>query len=143
MANFNMNKVILGGRMVADPELKQTNSGKSVVSFSMAVNRRYQKDGDQKADFISVVAWNQTAEFVAKYFGKGSSIGIVGSIQTRTWEDTKGQKRYATEVIAEEAYFVDSKSEAGGGNSGGYVPDQYKESAPNFQDINSDEELPF
>lgn len=146
MANFNMNKVILGGRMTADPELKQTNSGKSVVSFSMAVNRRYQKDGEQKADFISVVAWNQTAEFVAKYFGKGSSIGIVGSIQTRTWEDTKGQKRYATEVIADEAYFVDSKSEAGGSNSGGnsgYVPEQYQQAAPNFQDINSDEELPF
>lgn len=145
MANFNMNKVILGGRITANPELKKTNSGKSVLSFSMAVNRRFQKDGEQKADFINVVAWNQTAEFIAKFFGKGSSICIVGNLQTRTWEDSNGQKRYATEVIADEALFVDSKGESAGpgGSNSGYVPENYKESAPQFQEITSDDELPF
>lgn len=148
MANFNLNKVILGGRMAADPELKQTNSGKAVTSFNMAVNRRYQKDGEQKADFISVVAWNQTAEFIAKYFRKGSSICIVGNLQTRTWEDSSGNKRYATEVIADEALFVDSKGESAGGANGGsnsgYVPEQYQQTAaPQFEEIKSDDELPF
>lgn len=141
MANFNINKVILGGRLAADPELKQTNSGTAVVSFNLAVSRRFQKDGEQKADFITVVAWKQTAEFIAKYFQKGSSICIVGNIQTRTWTDQNGQKRYATEVIADEALFVDSKSETG--NTGGaYVPDQYK-TEPQFENIESGEELPF
>ena len=143
MANLNLNKVILGGRLTSDPELKTTNSGTAVVSFSIAVNRRYQKAGEQKADFINVVAWKQTAEFVSKYFKKGSSICIVGSLQTRSWTDQSGQKRYATEVIADEANFVDSKAETGGGNAGNtYVPEQYQ-AAPQFEEISNDDELPF
>lgn len=141
MANFNLNKVILGGRMTADPELRQTNSGTAIASFSIAVNRRFQKDNDAQVDFINVVAWKNTAEFIAKYFKKGSSICVVGNIQTRTWTDSNGQKRYTTEVIAEEANFVDSKNEAGVSNAG-YVPQQYQ-SAPKYEEINTEDELPF
>lgn len=100
MANFNLNKVILGGRMVRDPELRQTSSGIPVTSFSIAVNRKYtsQQDsatGGPTADFINVVAWRSQAEFVCKYFRKGSSICVVGSIQTRSWEDKNGQSSMA------------------------------------------------
>ena len=116
MANFNLNKVILGGRLVRDPELRQTNSGIPVTSFSIAVDRRYQSqdsaNGGQSADFINIVAWRQRAEFVCKYFKKGSSICIVGSLQSRSWTDANGQKKYATEVVADECNFVDTKGEA-------------------------------
>ena len=107
MANFNLNKVILGGRVTADPELKRTPQGVSVTSFSIAVNRRGK---DAQTDFINCVAWRQTAEFICKFFKKGSSICVSGSIQTRTYEE-RNTKRYITEVVAEEAFFVDSKSE--------------------------------
>ena len=119
MANFNLNKAILGGRMTADVELKQTPSGVAVCSFSIAVNRRVAKDAEQQVDFINCVAWRQTAEFIAKYFRKGSSICIVGQIQ----------KRYATEVVADEAYFVDSKSDVGQAPAP-YIPDAYAPTAP-------------
>ena len=114
MANFNFNKVILGGRLTADPELKTTPSGISVTSFTVAVNRRYGgKAGEEaQADFFYVTAWRQTAEFITRYFRKASSICIMGSIQTRTWIDQNGQKRFATEIVADEAYFVDAKSES-------------------------------
>ena len=139
MANFNLNKVILGGRLTADPELKTTPSGVSVTSFSIAVNRSHKgKDGEVQADFISVTAWRGTAEFICRYFKKGSSICVVGSIQTRTWTDGQGAKRYATEVVAEEAYFVDSKSDGSAAvkpDASMYVPEQYQ--------VQSDEELPF
>ena len=112
MANFNLNKVILGGRLTADPELKTTPSGLSVTTFTVAVNRRTAKAGETpQADFISVTAWRQTAEFITRYFRKASSICIVGSIQTRSWTDQQGQKRFATEIVADEAYFVDAKNE--------------------------------
>lgn len=110
MANFNFNKVILGGRITADPELKTTASGVSVTSFSIAVKRKNTKE--DKTDFINCIAWRNTAEFIQKYFSKGSSICVVGNLQTRTWEDGNGNKRFATEVIVEEASFVDSKSDA-------------------------------
>ena len=110
MANFNFNKTILGGRMTADPELKTTPSGVSVTSFSIAVKRK--NTNEDKTDFINCIAWRGTAEFIQKYFSKGSSICVVGNLQTRTWEDNNGNKRYATEVIVEEASFVDSKSDA-------------------------------
>ena len=115
MASFNFNKVILGGRLTADPELKSTASGVSVTSFTVAVNRRFQpKDSTEKqADFLNVTAWRQTAEFVCSHFRKASSICIVGSLQTRTWTDPQGQKRYATEIVADETYFVDSKADSG------------------------------
>ncbi len=158
MANFNFNKVILGGRLTADPELKTTPTGVSVTSFSIAVNRQYRsKNGEEpQADFINVTAWRQTAEFITRFFHKASSICIVGSIQTRSWTDQQGQKRYATEVVADEAFFVDAKSENPGGfqPAGGtaYMPDNYgtpaystpAQSGPaKFEEVQSDEELPF
>lgn len=142
MANFNLNKVILGGRVTADPEFKATPQGISVCSFSVAVNRR-SKDGQAPADFINCQAWRATAEFIHRYFKKGSSICLVGSIQTRTWNDQQGNKRYATEVIVDEAYFVDSKSDnaapAFGMDSASFQTQQ----APKFEEIAGDDDLPF
>lgn len=104
--------MIIGGRLTDTPVLKTTPSGLSVTTFTVAVNRRTAKAGETpQADFINVTAWRQTAEFITKYFRKASSICIVGSIQTRSWTDQQGQKRFATEIVADEAYFVDSKSE--------------------------------
>ena len=144
MANLNLNKVILGGRLTADVELKQTPNGVSVCSFSLAVNRKYQAEGQQQTDFINCVAWRNTAEFISKYFRKGSSLCVVGQIQTRSWTDNNGQKRFATEVIVDEAMFVDSKSDGGQAPSGGYIPDAYTAPAvPNFEEQNVDDDLPF
>lgn len=137
MANLNLNKVILGGRVTSDIELKQTNSGVSVCSFSIAVNRRTGKDKEQQTDFITCQAWRATAEFISKFFGKGSSICVVGSIQTRSWEDQNGQKRYATEVVVDEAMFVDSKSDT---QTTDYIPDAFK---PDLEPVNVDDGLPF
>ena len=155
MSSLNLNKVVLCGRMTADPELKQTASGIAVVSFTLAVNRRYQsKSADgaqaQQADFITVVAWRQTAEFISRYFRKGSALCITGSIQTRSWQDQQGQKRYTTEVVADEAMFVDSKNESGSA-SGQYGADSYNApayssapaSAPKFEELKTDDDLPF
>lgn len=141
MANFNLNKVILGGRLTADVELKQSTSGLSVCSFNLAVGRKVGKDKEQQTDFISCVAWRNTAEFISRYFKKGSSLCIVGSIQTRTWTDQNNQKRYATEVIVDEVMFVDSKSDGGQAPSGGYIPDAY--TAPNIEELKEDDDLPF
>ena len=104
------NKVILVGNLTADPELKQTPSGVSVTSFTIAVQRPFQNGEDKKADYINVVAWRNTAEFVTKYFNKGRAILICGRLQVRSWEKD-GQKRYATEVVADEAQFVDKKQD--------------------------------
>lgn len=110
-----MNKAILVGRLTADPELKVTTSGTKVCSFSLAVNRRFVRAGEErKADFINCVAWRQTAEFICNYFAKGRMLGVVGSIQTRDWTDNDGRKRYATEVIVDEAYFTESKGSSEG-----------------------------
>lgn len=144
MANFNLNKTILGGRLTADPELKQTTSGISVCSFTLAINRKFAKESEQQVDFINCVAWRQTAEFICKYFKKGSSLCIAGSIQTRSWTDNNGQKRYATEVVADEAMFVDSKSEGGQAQPGAYIPEAYTTpAAPNFEELKEDDDLPF
>ena len=112
MANFNFNKVIIGGRLTADPELHTTPTGVSVVSFTIAVNRRFTKGEESTADFFTVTAWRQTAEFVSKYFRKASSICIVGHLQTKNWTDQEGNKHYSVEIEAEEANFVDTKNEA-------------------------------
>lgn len=114
MANFNFNKVILGGRLTADPELKTTPSGISVTTFTIAVNRRFGgKNGEEApTDFFSVTAWRQTAEFITRYFRKASSVCVAGSIQNRSWTDQNGQKRFVTEIVADEAYFVDAKADA-------------------------------
>lgn len=147
--SLNLNKVVLAGRMTADPELKQTASGISVLSFTIAVNRGYvsknSDQGERQADFITVVAWRQTAEFISKYFRKGSAICVTGSIQTRSWQDQQGQRRYATEVVADEAMFVDSRGESG--SSDGYQTPSFSSvgavSAPNFEEHNTDDDLPF
>lgn len=147
MANFNFNKVILGGRLTADPELKTTPSGVSVCSFSIAVNRRFSnKDtGENQTDFINVTSWRQTAEFVSRYFHRGSSICITGSIQTRSWTDPQGQKRYATDVVAEEVHFVDSKTDSGSSVADGLGAPAFNNAGDNakFEEISEDEELPF
>ena len=110
MANFNFNKVILGGRLTADPELMTTPSGIHVTTFRIAVNRKA-ANGESVADFITVTAWRQTADFITTFFRKASLICVVGSLQTRKWTDNQGQKRYAVNVVADEAYFVDAKRE--------------------------------
>ena len=155
MSNLNLNKVVLAGRLTADPELRQTPSGVSVTSFSIAINRRFSRNneqGEQQTDFINVVAWRQTAEFITKYFRKGSAICVTGSIQTRSWQDNQGQKRYATDVVVDEAMFVDSRSESGNAQGGSYVPDAYNSapsyssnagSTPNFEELTTDDDLPF
>ena len=155
MASFN--KVILIGNMTADPELKQTTGGISVCSFSIAVNRRFAKaeQGQQNVDFINIVTWRQQAEFVSRYFKKGNPILICGQLQTRTWTDNQGQKRYATDVVADEVSFVGPATQnapsvpaqAPVGN--GYTPDAYGapafNSAPGatFEEIPNDGDLPF
>ena len=154
MANFNLNKVIMGGRLTADPELKQTTSGVSVCTFSIAVNRRFtSKDSTQQsqADFFNVTAWRATAEFVSKYFRKGSSICVIGSLQNRTWNDQQGVKHYATDIIADEVNFVDSRSESGASSHASYTPDAYSApsyasdaaAAPKFEELKTDDDLPF
>ena len=152
MSNLNLNKVVLCGRLTADPELKQTQNGIAVVSFSLAINRRFTRGADgqnnSQADFINCVAWRQTAEFISRYFKKGSSLCVTGSIQTRTWNDNTGAKRYATDVVVDEAMFVDSRADNAGAAS--YVPDAYGSpsfssgvDAPNFEEIKTDDDLPF
>ena len=156
MSALNLNKVVLAGRMTADPELKQTPSGVSVLRFTLAVNRRFSRganggEGEQQTDFITLVAWRQTAEFISKYFRKGSALCVTGSIQTRSWQDQQGQKRYATDVVVDEAMFVDSRNESGNAQ-GGYMPDAYNSApsyssnagaTPNFEELTTDDDLPF
>lgn len=106
-----MNKAILVGRLTRDPELRTTANGASVCSFTIAVNRRFKNaSGGYDADFINCVAWRQQAEFLSKYFSKGRMVGIVGSIQTRNYDNKEGQRVYVTEVSVDEVDFVDSKS---------------------------------
>ena len=147
----SLNKVILMGNLTADPEYKTTPSGVAVTTFSIAVSRRYAKQGDEvTADFFNIVAWRGLAEFVSKYFTKGSALCVTGSIQTRSWQDQQGQRRYATEVVVDEAMFVDSRNESG---SVGYTPDAYAApapafstpvaEAPNFEELKADDDLPF
>ena len=152
----DLNKVILMGHMTADPELKQTNTGISVCSFSIGVNRRYSKadQGQQSVDFLNIVAWRQQAEFVSRYFKKGSSIVVCGSLQTRNWTDTQGQKRYVTEVVADEVSFG-APAAASQGAAGdrpaaqGYTPAAYgtpsfnNTPSANFEEIPGDDSLPF
>lgn len=153
MAHFNFNKATIAGRLTADPELKQTTSGISACTFIIAVNRRYSKDGQQEADFITCQAWRQTAEFICNYFKKGASICISGAIQTRSWTDNNGQKRYATDVVADEAYFVDSKNDVAMANApvqpaptapSNYTPSAYApQQQEKFEPLPADEGLPF
>ena len=127
----SLNKVILIGHMTADPELKLTPSGVGVCSFSIGISRKYTKVEQQQSDFINIVAWRSQAEFVSKYFRKGQAICICGSLQTRSWTDNNGNKRYATEVVADEVSFVERKETAQTVNS------------PNFEEVPCDEDCPF
>ena len=147
------NKVILVGNITADPELKQTQSGTSVCSFTIAVNRRFNKDGNNECDFINIVAWRQQAEFVSRYFKKGKPILVCGQLQTRSWTDKDGSKRYATEVIADEVSFVgsnDTQAESKESTQGGflpgttaYIPTPYTNNDQGFEEIPNDGTLPF
>lgn len=146
-----LNKVILIGRFTRDPELRSTPQGTSTCSFSLAVDRNYQSaGGERQADFINCVAWRQTAEFISKYFQKGSAICVEGSIQTRSWKDNDGNNRYATEVVVDRTYFVESKKSAQASSSYSPAGEQ-----PAFNDspfgnlpdpispLGTDDDLPF
>ncbi|MEE0945495.1 MAG: single-stranded DNA-binding protein [Acutalibacteraceae bacterium] len=138
------NLVVLTGRLTADPELKTTPSGVSVTTFSIAVSRRYKAGEETQADFINIVAWRQTAEFITKYFKKGSMIGIEGSIQTRRYTDKDGKNRTVFEVIANNVQFVEAKRDAASG--AGDVPAAFSNASVNeFTEVpgESDEDLPF
>lgn len=148
------NKAILIGRLTADPELKQTTSGIYLVNFRIAVDRRFKsQDGERKADFIDIVCWRQQAEFVTKYFHKGDAIGIEGSIQTRNYEDRQGNKRTAVEVVADNVFFVGSKSSSAGAAPMAQpaipapapaAPVAYSSgAASDFEEVETDNDLPF
>ena len=142
-----MNKVILMGRLTRDPEVRYTQTNNTLVaSFSLAVNRRFVRQGEERqADFINCVAWNKTGEFVSKYFKKGQQVGIIGRIQTRSWDDEQGQKHYVTEVIAEEAYFADSKRDGAAGDFGSSFGGDSTMPASNDSEfeVSSGDDLPF
>lgn len=114
-----MNKIILIGRLTRDPEVRYTTTNNMmVVQFGLAVNRRFVRQGEERqADFINIVAWDKTGEFCSKYFKKGQQVGIVGRMQTRNYDDKDGKRVYVTEVVAEEAYFADSRKETFDNNS--------------------------
>lgn len=140
---MNINKVILMGRLTADPELKQTASGTSVVQFSVAVNRKYSKEGQTNVDFIDCTAFNKTAEFLSKYFRKGSSVIVFGNIQIDSYKDKDGNNRRATRIIVDELQFGESKNKDQnntGADSVGSIPT----ASDFFSDVaDADAELPF
>ena len=121
-----LNKAILMGRLTADPELRKTPSDVSVTTFTLAVNRSFTRQGEQpQTDFIDIVAWGKTAEFVSRYFVKGQQVAVAGRIQTRMWEDKQGNKRKSVEVVAEEVHFAEPKRDSQTRNDlpqGGFDP---------------------
>lgn len=145
----SLNKVILIGNLVADPELKQTQNGIMVTTFRIAVSRKFTRAGEQpQADFIDIVCWRQQAEFVTRYFTKGKPILICGSIQTRTWTDKDNNKRYSTEVVADEVSFVERKSDSTSFSRDFDTAQQapsYSSPKANssFEELSADDELPF
>ncbi len=162
-----LNRVILMGRLVSDPELKTTPNGVSVTNFRIAVDRSYVRSGEErKADFIDIVCWRQQAEFVCRYFGKGAMIAIEGQLQTRTYQAKDGTNRYVVEVVADNVSFTGEKRDNSGYGNQSYgnqysqpqqysQPRQYQEPAPqaapsyesgsnaDFQDMPLDDDLPF
>ena len=144
-----INNVVLMGRIVATPELRSTGTGISVVSFTIAVDRSYAKQGEQRqADFIDCVAWRSTAEFITKYFQKGSMIALTGSIQTRNYEDKNGNKRKAVEVVVDNVSFCGSKAETGTSNAysapaAAPAPSFASGTESDFEEISEDDDLPF
>lgn len=144
MASFN--KVILIGNIVSELELKTTPSGINVCSFRIAVNRRFNRSGEPPVtDFLDVVAWRMQAEFVTKYFTKGKPILVCGSIQSRSWEDKEGKKRITIEIIADEVSFVERKgqSDAPSESSASPYSTNFESAASRFEEISSDDDLPF
>lgn len=141
-----INKVVLMGRLTKDPEMRYTASQLPVASFTLAVERSFVKQGEERqADFINISAFSKTAEFVSKYFVKGQLVAVVGRIQTRSWDDNEGKKRYATDVVAEEVHFAESKRD---GNSNAQRPSNNDYQSPatdnDFIETETDEEnLPF
>ena len=147
-----LNVAVLMGRLVADPELKHTPNDVPVTSFTIAVNRKFTKSGEERqADFIDIVAWRSTAEFISKYFKKGQMISIEGSIQTRSYQDKEGNKRKAFEVVANNVYFTESKKSTGASSTLEEKPQEknidfsaYSSgNDKDFQTIDSDDDLPF
>lgn len=149
-----LNHIVVMGRMVRDPELRRTQSGTAVASFTLAVDRDYaSNDGGEKAtDFIDCIAWRQTGEFVSKYFAKGRAAVVSGRLQVRTWTDNNGNKRKTAEIVADNVYFADSKNTAGNDenrNTGAYVspaapvPPAQMPIADFSQIEIDDDELPF
>ena len=145
-----LNKAILMGRLTADPELRHTPNGVAVTSFTLAVNRRFAAQGQERqADFIDIVAWRQTAEFVTRYLKKGSQVAVVGSIQTRTYKDKDGNNRKAFEVVADEVHFAEGKRADAGESPAAAPKQQEQSSAPfdlpqgDFVPVAEDDELPF
>jgi len=146
-----LNCAVIMGRLVADPELRSTQSGKNVTSFRVAVDRGYVKPGEERqADFIDVVAWERSAEFVTRFFRKGSMIAVQGRIQTRNYEDKSGNKRTAFEIVADNVSFTGSKSESGGDMAPARpaqpAPAYANASQADFEEIAVDEDmdgLPF
>ena len=135
-----MNSIILLGRTTSDIEIKQTQAGKSVTSFSLAVKRPFTKD---TTDFHTVVCWDKQAELLAKYVKKGDQICIRGYLTTRTWNDNQGNKRYATEVVADEVSFVGNKESSTEAKAQPYIPSAYTSNSQNFEEIPNDGGLPF
>jgi single-strand DNA-binding protein len=140
-----MNKVILMGRLTKDPILRYTStSNTAVCNFTLAVDRRFVRQGEERqADFIPIVAWSKLAEFCGKYFLKGRQVAVVGRIQTRTWDDSEGKRNYVTEVIAEEAYFADSKKSGDSPDKQEDKADGGQSDTDGFYTIEADDELPF
>lgn len=151
-----LNRIILMGRLVRDPELRHTGSGTAVASFTLAVDRdfRDKATGQKSTDFIDIVAWRQTGEYVSKYFTKGRMAVVEGRLQLRDWQDKDGNKRRSAEVVADNVYFADSRRDGEGAQAGGYAPapsnyappmNQGFSSAPvsDFAELSDDGELPF
>lgn len=144
-----MNKAILVGRLVRDPELRSTTSGVMVCSFVVACDRKYAQDGERQADFINCIAWRQQAEFIARYFKKGERIALEGTIQTRSWNDNNGYKRYVTEIVVDNVEFAQSKSATAPASPAPAVPapaetqEQTDEGYNEFSATYLGEDLPF
>ena len=137
-----LNHVILQGRLTKDPELRQTQNGVSVTTFTLAVERDFKSNGQKETDFINCSAWRQTAEFLSRYFGKGRMVLLEGRIEVRSYQDKEGNKRTAWDVVADRVYFGDSKRESTEDYTRQVLPDKPQEQ--NFEYLDDDQtELPF
>lgn len=145
-----LNHITIMGRLVSDPEIRRTNSGVAVTNFTIACDRDFGNNGEKETDFVEIVCWRNTAEFVSKYFSKGRMAVVSGRLQIRSWNDKDGNKRKTAEIVADNVYFGDSKSDTQNQNSG-YVGFVKAENVPNITPHNGgfapivedDEQLPF